>query len=67
MPVSYVYNNVSYRKHAVLRAEVKLIVPVFDIAKAISGIRTHVFESEEYKVHTQHQKVRSNYTWPFSF
>ena len=62
MPVMYAHKCFNCSIYATLRTGVKLTAPVFDLAKAISGIRTHVFESEEYKVHTEHKKVRSNYT-----
>jgi len=50
MPVIYSHNKLNYSKYAMLKTGGKLGVPVFEYAKAIAGIRTHVFEPEEYRI-----------------
>jgi len=57
MPVMYVQDELNHSRYAILGAEVKLIAAVFEVAKATSGIRANVFDSEEYSACTK-KKVR---------
>jgi hypothetical protein len=62
MPGMCVYSGLYYSRYTALSAEVRLRVPVLNIIKAIYCIRAHVFESDEYRIYPEFQKVRSNYT-----
>jgi len=56
----YLHSSFEKTQYDIMQTAVKLGAPaVVIISKAKAGIRTHVFDAEEYRLSTSYQKVRS--------